>query len=87
MITGSGDPLKDENPFRYAGYRFDPETGLYYLKARYYSPGLGRFLTQDRLIYINRYVYADNNPINFVDPTGYDVSSLVKKGYEFMELI
>ncbi|MBS3900070.1 MAG: RHS repeat-associated core domain-containing protein [Dethiobacter sp.] len=35
------------NPYRYAGYRWDAETGLYYLNARYYAPGIGRFITRD----------------------------------------
>ena len=37
----------DANPFRYAGQYFDSETGTYYLRARYYSPALGRFTQQD----------------------------------------
>ncbi len=36
-----------EQPIKYAGYYYDTETGLYYVKARYYSPKLGRFLTKD----------------------------------------
>ncbi len=70
IVTGSGELLKDANPFRYSGYQYDWETGLYYLKARYYSPGLGRFLTVDPVIGINRYMYAANNPVNLVDDTG-----------------
>ncbi len=63
--------MKDANPFRYSGYQYDWETGLYYLKARYYSPGLGRFLTVDPLLSINGYIYVDNNPINYIDSNGY----------------
>ncbi len=37
----------DANPFRYSGEYFDAETGDYYLRARYYAPGLGRFMTED----------------------------------------
>ncbi|GAA5347170.1 hypothetical protein PLACP1_33310 [Planifilum fimeticola] len=41
-----GSPLKKTgtvaNPYRYAGYRFDKETGLYYLQNRYYNPEMGR---------------------------------------------
>ncbi len=62
--------MRDANPFRYSGYQYDWETGLYYLKARYYSPGLGRFLTMDPVIGVNRYMYADNNPVNMVDLSG-----------------
>ena len=59
--------------YRFAGYRYDPETGLYYLKARYYSPQLGRFLQSDPVGFVggsNLYVYAKNNPINRIDPFG-----------------
>ncbi len=49
---------------------------------------MGRFLTLDPRISMNRYTYCSNNPITFVDPTGYDgIPDIVKKGYEFMELI
>ncbi len=44
------------NPFRYTGRRIDAESGLYYYRARYYSPVLGRFLQTD--------------PIGYGDPTG-----------------
>ncbi|WP_045520320.1 DNRLRE domain-containing protein [Neobacillus niacini] len=64
-------------PFRYAGYRYDLETKLYYLQQRYYNPEIGRFLTLDRVlgdkenpITQNGYAYADNNPVMFVDADG-----------------
>ena len=41
----------DTNPFRYAGQYFDSETGTYYLRARYYDPGIGRFTQQDGWAY------------------------------------
>jgi RHS repeat-associated protein len=72
--TGS---IADQNPYRYAGYRYDPETGFYYLMARYYNPSIGRFLSQDQdpgdsddPISQNGYTYANNNPIKFVDSDG-----------------
>jgi len=44
-VTGStAGTLGAANPFRYRGYYYDSETGLYYLNSRYYNPNWGRFL-------------------------------------------
>ena len=57
---------------------FDGEVGLYYYGARYYDPGLGRFITADTVVQspsnpqtLNRYSYCGNNPVNRIDPTGH----------------
>ncbi len=65
------------NSYLYTGQQFDALTGLYDLRARYYDPAVGRFLSQDTYpvnfsnpVELNRYGYTANNPINLTDPTG-----------------
>ena len=59
------------NPFRYSGEYADIESGMIYLRARYYDPGLGRFISEDPIKDgVNWYVYCMNNPVNRWDPTG-----------------
>jgi RHS repeat-associated protein len=59
-------------PLRYQGQFLDPETGLYYLRARYYDPSTAQFLTRDPLEDISNqpYLYANGDPVNLTDPTG-----------------
>jgi RHS repeat-associated protein len=66
-----------KNPYRYRGYRYDEETGLYYLQSRYYNPRMGRFINADGLILdgstlleINLFAYCVGNPMLYYDPTG-----------------
>jgi RHS repeat-associated protein len=60
------------NPFTFTAREYDPETGLYYYRERYYYPQLGRFLNRDGVDGDdeNRYTYVENNSINYVDPYG-----------------
>ena len=63
--------LSDENPFRYCGEYYDTETGLVYLRARYYDPSIGRFTSVDPAKDgLNWYSYCDNNPVMRIDPKG-----------------
>ncbi|PDT00054.1 hypothetical protein CO666_32645, partial [Rhizobium chutanense] len=63
----------------YIGERFDPETGLMYLNARYYDPAFGRFISPDDWdpikegVGTNRYAYAGNDPVNSSDPNGHSI--------------
>ena len=67
------------NPFRYRGYVYDEETGLYYLNTRYYDPEIGRFISPDSVSYLGAdgtilgydlYTYCDNDPVNNKDSDG-----------------
>jgi RHS repeat-associated protein len=61
------------NPFQFTGREFDQETGIYFYRARYYDPQIGRFASEDPVKFFagnNFYDYALNNPTNLVDPTG-----------------
>jgi len=75
--VAASDP-NHPNPYLFTGRRFDRETGLYYYRARYYNPYIGRFLQTDPVGYadgINWYLYCSNNPVNFVDASGKWVST------------
>ena len=77
VTNAAGYAVGDKNPFRYRGYYYDTETGLYYLNSRYYSPEFGRFISVDNAIGqigsvhgANMFAYCFNNPINMSDPMG-----------------
>ena len=68
----------DTNAFRYCGEYYDSETGTVYLRARYYNPSIGRFISRDSYagnngspLSLNLYTYCQNNPIAAIDPSGH----------------
>ena len=88
VFDGDGKPLDYStdsdniafiNPFRYRGYYYDDETGLYYLQTRYYDPETRRFISPDTYAYLdptfthglNLYLYCNNDPVNKYDPSGH----------------
>jgi RHS repeat-associated protein len=66
-----------DNDFQYTGEQADTETGLIYLRSRYYDPEIGRFISRDPFTgfdtnpqSLNRYTYVHNNPVRYADPSG-----------------
>ncbi|KNY27945.1 RHS repeat-associated core domain-containing protein [Pseudobacteroides cellulosolvens] len=79
---------KVQNRFRYAGEQFDSVTGQYYLRARFYNPVVGRFTQEDtyRGDGLNLYAYVGNNPVNYVDLSGYSKMSCQQKANLYKNL-
>jgi len=74
LLSATGET---ENNYLYRGEQFDPNVGLQYLRARYYDPSLGRFVSVDPFAGMieepmsrHRYLYGSDNPIGNVDPSG-----------------
>ena len=80
--TGSlAETFGAEQPFRYRGYVYDEETGLYYVSSRYYDPEIGRFINadsqlnqKDGILGYNMFANCHNNPIMYSDPTGHSIT-------------
>jgi RHS repeat-associated protein len=61
------------NAFTYTAREYHPRSGLYYYRARWYDPEIGRFITQDPIGFLggmNLYVYVGNDPVTYIDPLG-----------------
>ena len=77
--NGGASTTVVNNPFRYRGYYYDIDLGMYYLQTRYYDPVIGRFISADNqiagvggsILGYNMFAYCFNNPVNLVDPTGH----------------
>ncbi|MBK9693454.1 MAG: RHS repeat-associated core domain-containing protein [Gemmatimonadetes bacterium] len=73
-----GDAVADTGlvvRYHFAGREYDSESGLYYMRARYYDPALGRWISEDPIGIaggLNVYAYAGNDPVNLTDPSGLD---------------
>ena len=91
ILDGNNSEITDSthfaivNPFRYRGYIYDSETGLYYLQSRYYDPIVRRFINADEQINqsgnisgFNLFAYADNSPSTAIDPSGTSAVGLME---------
>ena len=79
LVNDTDTEIGAINPIRYRSYYYDTETKLYYLRARYYDPETGRFISQDNVSYLdlehlsglNLYAYCNGNPVSYNDATGH----------------
>jgi RHS repeat-associated protein len=90
-VDASNESLVTQNHYLYCAEQFNPDLGLYFLRARYMDPERGRFWTMDSFegvirvpASLHKYLYANANPVSFVDPIGtrsiaaeYDLTSLM----------
>ena len=82
-----------KNDFLFCGEQFDPVTGLYYLRARYMNPSVGRFITMDSYegsiddpVSLHKYLYANANPVSNSDPSGYVTVNQVKQNVKIISV-
>ena len=80
LISSTGSTA---NSYRYCGEQFDSTTGLYYLRARYMNPSVGRFISMDTYqgsnadpISLHKYLYANSNPVTYTDPSGFNADNM-----------
>jgi RHS repeat-associated protein len=86
MLAPTTSPIDDR--YLYTGQQWDKDLGMYYLRARYYSPQYGRFWTMDSYegsqsdpASLHKYLYCASDPLNNIDPSGRDlISTMVSIG-------
>jgi RHS repeat-associated protein len=84
-VNSSGNTT---NWYRYTGEQWDLDLGMYYLRARYLSPGYGRFWTMDSFegnnqdpLSLHKYLYAADDPVNRIDPSGHESLPSLMTGF------
>ncbi len=92
IIGTLASSLGQANPFRYRGYYYDSESGLYYLNSRYYDPETGRFLNADEGVYesalgSNLFAYCENIPVVYSDPSGKGLTEVMFLGIIFLAAV
>ena len=98
LNLGALSEVGNANPFRYRGYYYDNESGLYYLNSRYYNAEWGRFINADGVVSgvggpiqgYNLFAYCMNNPVNLSDeagdwPSWNDIKSVFKKATDWVD--
>ena len=79
-LGGSAGSPTGEAKYTYGGKELDDETNLYYFNARFYDATIGRFINVDPIQDgTNWYIYCNNNPLSFVDPTGLETKDVAFK--------
>jgi RHS repeat-associated protein len=91
LLAHIGTPA---NPYLFAGEPLDSVSGLFYMRARYYDPATGSFLSRDPLsgrnddpISQQKYLYASDNPVNLVDPSGRQAASGADGEWSFIDQV